>query len=307
MPQPVVSQVHVARAITQAAIRYTNQLYIAPQVAPVVNVGKDNDKYFIFDKAHWFRDDAQDARAPGTRSPRSGYELSTADYSLKQIAHATPVPDEIVDNADDPLRPFEDASEYSTQMTLIRRERRAATALFVSSTWGTDKTVDDQWSDFTLSDPAADVETGKTAVLQNTGYVPNTLLIGQEVWEKLSQHPDGLDRFKHTQSGVLTEDLVRQWLGIERLIVGRAPYNTAKEGQTASMSFIWGKHALLAYVSPNPSISQPSAAYIFQRNNIETNRFREEAEHQDVVEVTLRTDTVRTATDCGYYFPSVVA
>ena len=307
MPQPRISDVHVDRAIANVAIRYQGRNFVADQVAPPVPVVNESDKYFIFTKGDWMRDEADDDRAPGTRAPRSGFTLSTETYALKEIAHATPVPDRIRDNSDRPLRPFEDASAFASQMVNIRKERRASAALFVSSQWGTDKTVSNQWSDFVNSDPANDVAVGKDSVLQSTGQQPNVLLMGQAVFSKLRLHPDGLDRFKHTQTGIMTPAMIAQWLDVERIVVGAASYNSAAEAAAVSMTDIWGSHALLMYVTGAPSISEPSAAYQFRRAGVNTKRYREEAEAQDVVEVTQLVDFKRTATDCGYYFPSVVA
>lgn len=307
MANPRISDVHIDRAIENVAIRYTNDMMIAENVAPRVTVQNESDKYFKFDKGDWMRDEADNDRQPGTRAPRGGYRLSTDTYNLKEIAQASEVPDRIRDNADNPLRPFEDASEWASRMVMIRREKRAASALFANSTWGTDKTVSSQWGDFVNSDPAADVAEGVDSMLSSTGQMANTLLVGQEVYSKLRQHPDGLDRYKHTQTGIMNEEMVAQWLGVDNIIVGRGINNTAAEGATDSMSFIWGKNALLMYTTASPSISEPSAAYIFQKGGVDTKRFREEAEAQDVVEVTHLVDIKVTASDCGYYFPSVVA
>lgn len=307
MPNPRISDVHIDRAIENVAIRYTNDMMIAEEVAPRVTVQNESDKYFKFDKGDYMRDEADNDRQPGTRAPRGGYRLSTDTYSLKEIAQASEVPDRIRDNADSPLRPFEDASEWASRMVMIRREKRVAAALFASGVWGTDRTVSSQWSDFVNSDPAADVATGVDTILSRTGVMANILLIGQEVYSKLRQHPDGLDRYKHTQTGIMNEEMVAQWLGVDRLIVGRAINNTAPEGADASMSFIWGKSALLMYVPDSPSISEPSGAYIFQKGGVVTKRFREEAEAQDVVEVTHLVDIKVTASDAGYFLPSCVA
>jgi len=307
MPNPRIGDVHIDRAISNVAIRYTNSNFIADSVAPVVNVEKESDKYFTFTKGDWFRDEADNDRAPGTRAPRGGFDLSNENYALKEIAQASAIPDRIRDNADNPLRPFEDASEWAMQMVMLRRERRAASTLFNTGSWGTNKTVDNQWSDFVNSDPATDVAVGKDTVLQNTGMAPNTLLVGQEVFKYLRMHPDALDRYKHTQAGILTQDQIAQWLDVDRIIVGSAIVNTAAKGASDSMSYVWGKNATLMYVTGNPSISEPSGAYIFQKSAPTTKRFREEAEAQDVVEVSLLTDIKVTSSDCGYYFPSCVA
>lgn len=307
MPQPTISQVHIDRAITNACIQYRNVDFIADKVAPVVPVTKDSDKYFIFTKGDWLSDDADDDRAPGARAARSGYGLSNGVYLLKQIAIAHPIPVETVDNADEPLKPFEDGAEFCMQKALLRRERRTATNLFTTGVWGTDNTTATDWSDFNNSDPANDVATGQDTILQNAGVLPNQLTIGWQVWQALRQHPDGIDRFKHTQAGLLTPEQVAAWLNVERLVIGKSVYNAAKEGATASMSFVWGKHALLSYVTNAPALRTPTAAYIFQKKGVQTRRWREEAENQDVVEATIATDPRVTASDAGYFFSSIVA
>lgn len=309
MPQPRISSVHIDRAITNMAMRYSNPLFVGQNFAPVIPVEKESDDYFIYDKAEWLRDVADDDRRPGARAPRSGYTLSTAKYALRQAAQAMAVPDRIAENSDDPLRPYEDASAFCMQMVLLRRERRIATKLFTGGNWGTNTTLagTDQWSDFVNSDPAEDVNTAIDAVLQNTGFRPNTMLVGQQVWSKLRIHPDGLDRYKHTQTGVMTAAMVAEWLGIERLLIGAATRNSAAEGAAFSGSFIWGKHALIAYVTGNPSISEPSGSYIFQKRGVQTKRFREEAEAQDVVETTLSFDIQITGSDLGYFYTNASA
>jgi hypothetical protein len=52
--------------------------------------------------------------------------------------------------------------------------------------------------------------------------------------------------------------------GVEQVLVGDAVYNTADEGQTAVMGYVWGKHALLAYVPGRPGIKQMALGYTLQ-------------------------------------------
>jgi len=308
--QPKPSQVHINSAISNVAVRFSNEAYIADLVAPTVEVDKESDNYFIYDKAAWFRDEAADNRAPGARAPRSGYTLSEDLYTVKRKSHATPVIDRVANNSDDPLRPFEDASSFVADKVLMRKELHVSGAIFTTGVWDTDLTLSgtDQWSDFTGSDPASDISTAKDTILQNTGRMPNILVIGHEVLSKLKLHPDGLDRIKHTQKGVLTLDLIAQWLDVDRIIVGSAIRNTQPEGLTESMSFIWGKNALLAYVTNGASVRDPNAAYTFQlRGGFQTKTYREEAEEQDVVEASIYMDTKVTASASGYFFSNVIA
>ena len=67
MAEPTAQQVHIDQALTNIAIRYSNEKYVFDQIFPRVPVQKQTDKFFKFTKEHWFRDDAM-PRAPGTRA-----------------------------------------------------------------------------------------------------------------------------------------------------------------------------------------------------------------------------------------------
>ena len=303
---PHMEDVHVESAMQEVAIGYRNQLYIAPLFAPVVQVAKESDRYYIFDKAEWLRDQADTDRRPGTRAPRGGYTTSTANYVLNEMAQAHPIPDRIAANADSVIRPYERGVNWCMEMVLLRRERHVATTVMVTGVWGTDNSSATDWDDFSNGDPANDVNTAKRTVQEATGFVPNTMVIGQVVYDALVINPDALDRFKHTETGILTEAQVAQWLGIERLLVGKATRNTAAEGVAATMSPIFDDDALIMYVPTSPAMDEPAACYLFQKDGVTTKRWREEAEGQDVVEASILTNIVVTASDAGYFFSDIV-
>lgn len=306
LAQPHIGDVHVDTAISSAAIAYRNQRYIAPEIAPVVPVEKETDVYYIFDKAEWFRDVADTDRRPGTRAPRGGYTTSTGSYTLKEIAQAHTIPDRIAAQADDVIDIYTRGAAWCAEMVMLRRERHTATTIMVTGVWGTDNTSATDWDDFSNGDPANDVNTALRTVQEATGFRPNTMLIGQIVFDALVIHPDALDRFKHTQTGILTEEQVAQWLGVERLLVGRATRNTAAEGAAVTMSPIFDDDALLVYVTSAPSITEPAGCYLFQKGDIATKRWREEAENQDVIESSILTNIVVTGSDLGYFFSDIV-
>ena len=74
------------------------------------------------------------------------------------------------------------------------------------------------------------------------------------------------------------------------------------------MSPVWDDDCLVIYVPPAAALDVPAAAYtIVQRGRLlETKRFREEAEAQDVIEVVAPAQVLRCATDAGYFFSDIV-
>jgi len=94
--------------------------------------------------------------------------------------------------------------------------------------------------------------------------MPNTLVLPYEVFAALRQHPDIIDRMKYVQVASGTAAQLAELFDVERVLVPRAIQNTAAAGQAASISYIWGKNALLAYVPARAGLKQPSFAYTFR-------------------------------------------
>lgn len=264
MPQPTVGDVHVNAPLTMISTAYiqAQSRYIANQVFPVVPVDFKTNLYYTYTKNDWFRDEAKE-RAPSTESVGSGYALATSSYETKVYAFHKDISDQVEANTDSMLNNDRDATEFVTQRLLMRQEIQFVTDNFTTGKWATDATPANLWSDQTASDPITDIDTGKEAILATTGYDPNTLLMGWQVFRQLKNHPDIVDRYKYTQHDVITEQMLAALFGVERVLVAKSIKATNNEGATGAYAFNFGKHALLAYVAPNPGLLVPSAGYTF--------------------------------------------
>ncbi len=319
MPQPTSSDVHVDAILTNISVAYIqNQAnFIANQVFPSIPVEKQSDKYFTYTKGDWFRDEAQ-LRAPATESAGSGYTLSTSTYSANVYAFHKDVDDQVRANADSPINPDRDATTFVTQRMLLRQELDWNSTYFTTSVWDTDKTGGTdftQWSNYTSSDPITDIEAGKSTILTNTGFMPNTLVLGYDTYRQLRHHPDIVDRIKYTSSEVPGEQTLARLMGVDRILVAQAIQNSAAEGATASYAMVHGKHAGLFYVAPTPGLLTPSAGYQFTWRgvsdgmgaNVGISRFRLPELRADRIEAQMAWDYKVVSTDLGYFFSGAVA
>ena len=271
MPTP--KNVHIDRALTNISVAYIQEAsrFIADKVFPVIPVMKQSDTYFTYSRDDFFRDEAG-VRAPGAESAGGDYDVTTADpYYCRVVAFHKDITEEERVNSDDPLNPNQDATDFVTQKLLIRRENDWASKYFGPGKWGTDISGVTsgaganqvlKWSK-PESDPIGDIKRAKTQMLQNTGYEPNTLVLSVKVFDALCEHEDIIDRIKYTQRGVVTEDLLAQLFGVERIFVTKAIVNTANKGVAGKNQFIMPDGALLMYVEMNPGLRKPSAGYIF--------------------------------------------
>lgn len=318
---PSPSEAHVLAPLTNISVAYVQRQdsFIATQAFPIVPVAKDSDLYYLYDKGDFLRDEAKE-RAPATESAGGSFGLSTAQYLCKVEAFHKDIDDRLRANADSVLRIEQAAAEYAIQKLLIRRERRWMTNFFGTGIWGTDVTGVAsapsagqflRW-DAASSSPLADVEVGKRAILAATGFEPNTLILGYEVFSALRNNAAIRDQFKYTSAESINEAMMARYFGVERLLVSKGVYANSAEGATTTTTLIAGKHALLCYSAPAPSIMTPTAGYTFEwtgllGGGLQVSRYRMDLKKADRIEVEMAYDFRRVAAEMGYFFNGAVA
>jgi len=325
MPQPQINSVHVDAILTNISVAYLQNQdnFIADKVFPVIPVDKKSDKFFTYTKNDWFRDEAQ-RRAGGTESAGGGYGLSTDSYNADVFAFHKDVDDQTLYNADAPLNPLREATEFVTRRLMLRKEIQWNTDFFAGSIWGNDydgvagtpsTNEVKQWSDYAASDPIDDIEDAKAGILSTTGMEANTLVLGYDVFRALKNHPDIVDRIKYTSSQTVTADMLAAMFDVPRVIISKAVKATNNEGATAAYSFTSGKKALLCHVAPTPGLLTPSAGYSFSWTGVSgglgatvgTSQFRMESLKADRIEAEMAFDNKVIASDLGWFWDSIVA
>ena len=323
MPQPTLSQVHVNRPLTNLSVAFVQEEsnFIAGSVFPTVPVDKKSDDYFTYPRDQWFTDEMK-KRAPGGESAGSGYNIQTDTYSADVWALHKDVPDQIRDNADDPLNLDQDATRFLTQKWLLRREIEWAANFFTTGIWtgsvgGGDITPVTKW-DAASGDPVQDIQIQMDSMGEKTGFRPNKLVVTPAVHRALRNNEDIKDRIKYVMKVTVddvTPALLASLIGVQEYHVARATRNTAQEGATRSMSYIMGSDQVgLFYSAPNPGLLIPTAGYTFAwtgfsgassaGNTIST--FRMEHLKSDRVEIEAAWDQKRVASDLGVFFTDVL-
>lgn len=331
MSKPTPGQVHVDTALTNisVAFRQSASAFVAGRAFPNVPVMKQSDRYYVYDRGDFFRSETA-KRAPNTESAGRGYSLdNTPTYFADVHAIHHDVSDQLRANADPVVDPERVAAQLAMQDMMISQEASWMSAYFTSGKWDTDITGVAsspgsgqviKWSDATSGDPIGDLRAAKTHILENTGYRPNTLILQRHVMDALEDHPDIVDRVKYS-GGVgngnpakVNEQTLAALFGLERILVAEAVQNTAAQGQTASVSFVGGKNALLCYSAPQPSLMMPSAGYTFSWNGymgqsnafgIATKRFYIDTKATTRVEVEAAYTHKLVASEMGYFFGSI--
>lgn len=340
--QPSRGDVHVNRPLTSVSLAFAQEAdsFVADRVFPNISVSKQSDSYFTYDRGEFNRDEMRD-RAPGTESSGGSYQISTDTYNAVVRAFHKDIPDQVRANADSPIDLDREAAEYVTHKALIKREVTWVSQYFTpgapGGTWTfdvdgvasgataaasfdpTNASNNDklQWND-AASTPIEDVRQGKRFVGESTGFRPNVMVLGRAVFDTLLDHPDivgRLDRGQTAGPAMATREALAALFELDEILVMDGIQNTAIEGQTASHSYIGGKHALLCYRAPRPGLLTPSAGYTFSWTGLlgatpvgtRIKRFRQEAIESDRVEIQMAYAQKRVSEDLGYFFGSIVA
>lgn len=278
---PSLSQVHVDRPLTNMSIAYiqSEDAFICGKAFPYVPVDKKSDKYFLYTKDDWFRDDAQ-LRAPNTESAGGGYNIdNTPSYTCEVYAYHKDIDEQIAANEDIPINSERDATRYVTRKLLLRQEIQWVADFFTTGKWtggvgATDITPSPTWDD-PSSTPIEDVQVQAFNILQTTGFDPNTLILGFAVYQKLIRHPDIIDLIKYGAGpgapAIANEVALAKIFSVDRVLVSKSVKNTAAKtpgSTTFTGAMTAGKNALLAYVAGAPSIMEPSSGYTFMWKGI---------------------------------------
>jgi hypothetical protein len=321
---PTPSDLHANIPLTQISLAYGNKgrQYFADKVFPNVPVQKMSDIYWTYPKGDFFRTDVQ-KRARGSESVGTGWRVSQAQYFAEIWSAHKDIADVDRANADNEFALDSQATRFLTNQALLRRDKQFVSKYFTTSVWDTDLTGVDasptggQFLRFNVggSDPIGVIEAKRIDMAESTGEIPNTLLVGPRVHSIFKNHPQILDRIKWTQRGQITNELLASMFEVERYMVAYTTNNTANEAQTASMSFLAGKHMLLCHSAPEPGREIPSAGYTFSWNGYmgatalgsKISRFRMEAKRSDRVEIEMAFDLKTVATDLGVFFSTAVA
>jgi hypothetical protein len=320
MPNPTPGAVHVDGLLTDFSVGFvqSNDKFVADKVFPLVPVMKRSDRYATYNQSDFQRDDVA-VRAQGSAANRVGFRTdNTNTYFCDEFALEFAVDDQVRSNQDGPYNVDEDAVKFLAQKMLIRRELDFVTKFMsTQELWdgssdgsnlisGTDFTA---WSN-AASTPIEDILKEQSLVESKTGFLPNKLVLNRLVWNDLMQHPDIVDRVKHTSDAPISQGIVARLMGLDEILVASAISSTNAEGMANAGSYIVKDNALLVYSPSSPSLMTPSGGYTFAWSGLLAGanygqvieRYRDDRSVSDVFRIRSAWDQKIITAACGVVF-----
>lgn len=322
---PVPGELHIDRWLTDLSVAFLqDEGFVFDTVFPVVPVQKASDKFIIFDRGSFWRDQMEE-RPLGGRADVADWDFSEGTYRCVERALAHKIDDRTRANTDDPISLDEQATRLLTQAVSVNNDRIWANQYFGTGIWDTN--LDGSGSDFTQfddgdSDPISEFDKRREDMRQTTAQMPNTLVVGARVHRALRNNSTVRDLLKYTRPAAavgLSDGLLARLFELDDYVVANAVYNSAAEGATDS--FDWtvnnDRDALLVHAADNPGLNTPSAGYTFAWSGLlggagsamgtAIERGREDFTHSDHFEIRSAHDMQVVASELGIYFQNAVS
>ena len=234
-------------ALVQQANADFSKLFIGDQIFPVKG---EDVKRGIYMKANLANAELLNADAV-PRASGDGYQRVNRKYDTDTFDAVEYGLESVIDDAyESEVERFMNLE--STEAMLLERslrisyEARIAAALFNSSTFtATGATVAYTAANLATIDVANDIDLAKARMLKN-GLIANTIVMGYDVFQRirrstlLQNQIFGVVPRAANQRMLPGEQDIAEALGVDKLLVGKAPRNGNNKGQTYSGSFIWG-------------------------------------------------------------------
>lgn len=210
-------------------------------------------------------------RAPGADKKRVQYGYASDPISLVQEALEGVVPEEHqeeaasvpgIDLAQGAINMVMDAVDLNLEYEISQIARNAANydanhrvALTGTSRWRS-----------TSSTPGADVKAANETIRRSIGRYANTLTLGPNAFNGLTEHPVIKEQFKYTGRDSITTAMLAAYFGLKNVYVGQAVYLPETAGDNVLATDVWGDDAILAYVPDGNNFQQPAFGYTYELN-----------------------------------------
>lgn len=274
MPISTGRGLYVDALLSNVAINYAKQAFIADQICPIVPVQKESGGYAVFNMAEAFAVE-DTVRARGTRAKSITRSVGTATYQVVNHALRYDVP--IEDRANlDPAFAYElgdaGAARYLVNKLALGMEKRVLALADAAASVGSTFVPNSAWNGNTANagDPIKAFAAISEQMKSTVGVFPNGIIAGWKTHNTLRWNYHMRNYVKGPNgNGLVTRDNMAAIFGVDYYNVAEAQYNGSNEayntvGTVPTLTSVFGATSLIAYYRPSaPSRDEPSWMYAF--------------------------------------------
>lgn len=302
--------------LTNVSVGYFPKGYISEQILPVVTHTMSSGKIGAYGKEFLRIENT----VKGGRGKYRRVDLGVVNTDSFYIqGHGL---EDIVTKEDyrNKMLPFDaekDKTVGLTHMLFLEKEQIVANAMSDTSVITQNVTLSgtQQYNDKLNSDPLSDWETARATIIDASGVPPNTGIMDYKVFNTLRNHPAILDflgfKFPGAGPGPATVQQLAMAMDVEKLLIGTARYNTAKEGQADSLGAVWGKNLIFAVCPDSSQLQQVSFGYMVRYDGEAPRRVFKYPENNppesNVILVEDNYDALVTQAEAAYLIKNAIA
>ncbi len=261
-----LEELRINAYLSEVARGYSNNSFIAESLFPVINSDLEKVDIFEFNKeAFQVYDTERAIRANSNVISPKGFKKHTTTLTEHDLAYPIDYREEEEARK---IKLQVHATNVVTQGLLLKLETQcAALAQDPNKYPATNKIALSGTSQFTHkdSDPVGVIDDAKDAISRQIGQDPNTLVMGQEVWESLKRNESLKGLIANSTNKIVTLNLLKEFFEVENIVIGKAIYSNAND----QFVRVWGNNIILAYVPKLNARTEydPAFAYTIRKKD----------------------------------------
>lgn len=261
-----LEELRINAYLSEVARGYSNNSFIAESLFPVINSDLEKVDIFEFNKeAFQVYDTERAIRANSNVISPKGFKKHTTTLTEHDLAYPIDYREEEEARK---IKLQVHATNVVTQGLLLKLETQcAALAQDPNKYPATNKIALSGTSQFTHkdSDPVGVIDDAKDAISRQIGQDPNTLVMGQEVWESLKRNESLKGLIANSTNKIVTLNLLKEFFEVENIVIGKAIYSNAND----QFARVWGNNIILAYVPKLNARTEydPAFAYTIRKKD----------------------------------------
>jgi len=256
---------HIDQVLSEMAIGYRPEGFIADMIFPTVTVQHQSGLYSVFNRGDRTRVE-NTQRSPGTLARRVTEAIGSASYYAKNYALATAVVLEDKANADPGVIAtlLNGKATFILDKLLMDWELRVARQVTSGTNVGSSSAVTSAWNG--AGNPIGNINTAIDNVRYSNGVRPNRIVMGLAAWQSFRRDSNVRNLIFGTNNGggYPNTQQAAALLDVDQIHIGGAFQNSAQEGQSESLSAVWNDSVLVYYAPSTPMIERPSFGYNFR-------------------------------------------
>lgn len=258
--------VYIDRLLSNVAMGYRPQGFIADMIFPVAPVQRQSDKYPVFSRADRLRRQ-NTKRARGNEARIITQDVGSDTFYCENYALKTQLFLEDRENMDPAL--YQQLANGRTTFLMdhlyLDWEVRVANQVTSGSNVGSYSAVSSGWTG-AGADPLADLNTAIDNVQDSTGIRPNRIVMGLDAWRAFRRNSTVRNIIFGSNNGGGYPNIgqATSLLEVDQIMVGGAFQNTGDEGLAEALANVWGDSVLVYYAPPAPTVDNPSFGYSFR-------------------------------------------